>query len=216
MKTAEITSFHSTMTLSSRGNEWASTFRSCRATRSSSRNKSMRKLFEKGIGKLLRLAWVILLAGGGVAHAQLSSSAYRVLGQVDFRQNGLNMVEGVELYTPSSIAVDLRDGETHIYIADTGNSRVLAWRSVNAFHIGDAPSLVLGQPGPQYSAPLGIGTKGFKGLSGITVDPATGNLYVADTANNRLLRFAAPLSNPNRVEPDAVYGRPGFSTAGAS
>ncbi len=159
---------------------------------------------------------MILLAGGGVAHAQLSSSAYRVLGQVDFRQNGLNMVEGVELYSPSSIAVDLRDGETHIYIADTGNSRVLAWRSINAFHIGDAPSLVLGQPGPQYSAPLGIGTKGFKGLTGIAVDPATGNLYVADTVNNRVLRFAAPFSNPNRVEPDAVYGQPGFSTAGAT
>jgi uncharacterized protein (TIGR03437 family) len=148
----------------------------------------------------------------GAAQAQLSSSAYRVLGQPDFHLDGVNMVQGIELYSPSAMALDSRNGQTHIYIADAGNSRVLAWADVNAYQIGDAPALVLGQPGPQYSNQLGIGQKGFSKLTGLAVDPTTGNLYVADTGNNRILRFSAPFANPNRVEPDAVYGQSSFST----
>lgn len=159
-----------------------------------------------------RALWVFLLAGAGTAQVQLSSSAYRVLGQMDFHFDGLNMVQGIELYSPSGVALDSRNGQTHIYIADTGNSRVLAWADVNSYQIGDPPALVLGQPGPQYSRTLGIGLKGFTGLTALAVDPTTGNLYVADTGNNRVLRFPAPFSNLSRVEPDAVYGQPGFST----
>src|ERR1035437_865331 len=170
----------------------------------------------KRIANVSKIGLIVLLAGGGVAQAQLASSAYRVLGQMDFRQNGLNMVQGVELYAPSSVALDSRSGQTHIYIADTGNSRVLAWQDVNSYQIGDPPSLALGQPSPQYSRPLGIGSKGFGAVSGTAVDPTTGNLYVADTVNNRVLRFVAPFANPNRVEPDAVYGQSGFATGAAA
>ena len=151
-----------------------------------------------------------------MAQAQLSSSAYRVLGQTDFHFNGLNMVQGVELYAPAGVALDPRGGQTHIYIADNGNSRVLAWADVNTYQIGDAPALVLGQPGPQYSNPQGIGQKGFSGATGLAVDPTTGNLYVSDTGNNRVLRFSAPFANPNRIEPDAVYGQASFTTRAAA
>lgn len=161
------------------------------------------------IGGGLLLAW-------SVGQAQLSSSAYRVLGQTDFHFNGLNMVQGVELYGPASVALDSRGGQTHIFIADAGNSRVLAWADVNAYQSGDAPSLVLGQPGPQYTNALGIGQKGFSGLTGLAVDPTTGNLYAADTGNNRVLRFPSPFSNLTRIEPDAVYGQVDFSTRTAS
>ena len=170
----------------------------------------------KGTVDVARFVWILLLAGSGVAQGQLSSSAYRVLGQADFRFNGLNMVQGIELYSPGSIALDVRNGQTHVYIADTGNSRVLGWRDAASYQIGDAPALVLGQPGPQYSNTLGIGSKGFTGVTGMAVEPSTGNLYVVDTGNNRILRFAAPFSNPNRAEPDAVYGQPGFSTRTAA
>ncbi len=155
--------------------------------------------------------WILFLAAGSVAQAQLSPSAYRVLGQSDFRLDGLNMVQGVELYSPNGIAIDSRNGQTHIYITDTGNSRVLAWADAAMYQIGDAPGLVLGQPGPQYSNPLGIGVKGFNTPTGIAVDPTTGNLYVADTGNNRVLRFPSPFANPTRAEPDAVYGQSSFS-----
>lgn len=152
------------------------------------------------------------LAAAGTIEAQVSSTAYRALGQPDLRQNALNEAQGVELYGPGGIALDTRGGQTHIYIADTQNSRILAWADTASYQIGAAPALILGQPGPQYTNPLGIGAKGLTGPSGLAVDPTTGNLYVADTNDNRVVRFPAPFSNPTRVEPDAVYGQPGFST----
>src|SRR5204863_8389040 len=100
----------------------------------------------------------------------------------------------------------------HVCISDTRNARVLAWQDARSYQIGDPPTLVLGQPGPQYSRPLGIGTKGFNTPLGLAVDAGTGNLYVADSGNSRVLRFPSPFANPTRVEPDAVYGQPGFTT----
>ena len=132
---------------------------------------------------------VFPLLAAAVLHAQVSSSAYRVLGQVDLHQNGLNMVQGVELNQPGGIALDTRGGQTHLYISDTRNSRVLAWVDTASYQIGDAPTLVLGQPGPQYTNPLGIGTKGFNAPVGVAVNPLNGDLYVADFGNNRVLRI---------------------------
>jgi uncharacterized protein (TIGR03437 family) len=161
-------------------------------------------------------AFLITVASGGATYAQLSASAYRALGQPDLRQNGVNLVQGVELYQPSGIALDTRGGQTHVYIADTHNSRVMAWADISSYQIGDAPGVVLGQPGPQYSSPLGIGVKGFNSPLGMAVDPQTGNLYVADFNNNRVLRFLSPFANPTRIEPDEVFGQPGFNNLTAS
>jgi uncharacterized protein (TIGR03437 family) len=169
-------------------------------------------------GRILRTTLAVFLAGCSAGYGQVSSSAYRVLGQADLRHSGLNMVQGVELALPAGVALDARDGQLHVYIADSGNSRVLAWSDFNSYQIGDAPTLVLGEPGPQYSGPLGIGVKGFYSPTGLAVDPLSGNLYVADTGNNRVVRFPAPFANPSRIEPDAVYGQTSFTnrTAAAS
>jgi uncharacterized protein (TIGR03437 family) len=128
------------------------------------------------------------------------------------------MVQGVELYNPVGLALDSRTGETHIYISDTRNNRVLAWRSISAYQIGDPPALVLAQPSALYSGPLGIGIKGLTTPLGLAVNPQNGDLYVADFGDNRVVRFRDPFSNPTRIEPDAVYGQPGFAThtAGAA
>ena len=159
-----------------------------------------------------------LLLSGSMLYGQLSSSAYRVLGQTDLRQNGLNLVQGIELNQPFGIALDTRNSQTHVYISDTRNARVLAWADVASYQIGDAPALVLGQPGPQYSAAQGIGAKGFSLPLGLAVNPLTGDLYVADFGNNRVVRFLSPFANPARIEPDAVFGQPNFTTrtAGAT
>ena len=160
----------------------------------------------------------MLLAGP--APAQFSAVAYRALGQPDLRQNGINMVQGVEMYNPSSVAVDARDGGAHLYVADAFNNRVLAWRDIGSYQNGDAPAIFLGQPGPQYSGPLGIGTLGFANtgaaMMGMAVDPLSGNLYVVDPGNNRVLRFPSPFANPARIEPDMVYGQQDFNGRGAN
>ncbi len=171
----------------------------------------MRRLFH-------RAAFLCLLLAAGAAQAQLSSSAYRTLGQVDLQSNGVNLVQGASVHNPGGIALDARGGQLHLYICDAGNSRVLAWADVASYGIDNPPDLVLGQSGPGASSAYGIGVKGFNGPSALTVDLTTGNLYVADTGNNRVLRFPSPFANPSRVEPDAVYGQANFSafTAGLS
>ena len=55
----------------------------------------MLKLFKSS--QPIGTAWkttVALLLAGSAAYAQLSSSAYRVLGQPGFQQNGMNMEIG--------------------------------------------------------------------------------------------------------------------------
>lgn len=165
-----------------------------------------------------RLSLLVCFLAVHPAAAQISKSAYRALGQPDLRQNGVNLVQGLEMYNPSGIALDNRGGAAHLYVSDTQNHRVLAWQDVRAYQNGDAPAIILGQPGPRNSGALGIGAKGFNGPLGMAVDPATGNLYVADVGNNRVLRFPDPFANPSRVEPDMVYGQPTFNdnTASAS
>jgi uncharacterized protein (TIGR03437 family) len=161
---------------------------------------------------------LFLAACAGAAYAQPSASAYRVLGQIDLRQNGLNLVQGIELNQPQGLVLDARNGQTHVYVSDTRNSRVLAWADAASYQIGDAPAMVLGQPGPQSTVSLGIGTKGFLSPIGLAVNLLNGDLYVADYGDNRVLRFLSPFANPSRTEPDAVLGQPNFTsrTAGAA
>ncbi len=162
------------------------------------------------------IRYLLLLLACSAAHSQVSASAYRELGQLSFTANGLNLVQGLELYTPSGVALDTRGAQVHLYISDTHNNRVLAWPDVNAYQIGAPPALILGQPSPQSTSALGIGSKGFNGPLGMAVDPLTGNLYVADFSDNRVLRFPSPFDNPARIEPDAVYEQSNFTKMTAS
>ena len=165
--------------------------------------------------KYYSCALSIWLWASVAAQAQIASSAYRVLGQPNLNNNGLNLVQGVELNSPGGIALDTRGAQVHLYIADAGNARVLAWQDLASYQIGDAPTLVLGQPNPQSSGAFGIGAKGFSSPLSVAVDPTTGNLFVADASSNRIVRFPSPFDNPSRIEPDAVYGQPNFTTFAA-
>jgi uncharacterized protein (TIGR03437 family) len=147
------------------------------------------------------------------AEAQLSTNAYRALGQPDLSLNSVNGVQGTELFAPTAIAVDSRGGATHIYISDTGNGRVLGWSDTASYQIGDPPAVVLGQTGPQYTN--GIGNHSLNQPYGLAIDPGTGNVYVADLGNHRILRFPAPFTNPGNYVPDAVLGQASFTTFAA-
>ena len=70
-------------------------------------------------------AIVFFLAACPLLTAQAPVSAYRALGQRDLRQSGLNLVEGLELSAPTGVALDTRGGQVRIYVADTGNHRIL-------------------------------------------------------------------------------------------
>lgn len=147
------------------------------------------------------------------ANATLSLSAYRALGQPDLQQNAVNMVGAASLNAPQGVAVD---SSGHLYVADTLNNRVLGWDNEGSFQNGEPATLVLGQQNFQETIPNGIGTKGLNSPGGVAVDPMTGNLYVADAGNNRVVRFPQPFTNPTNVEPDAVYGQPIFTVRAAN
>src|SRR5882724_6925890 len=80
-----------------------------------SRDRILSVLRSHAMTRLHRSVVLMLVLGSG-AHGQLSPAAYRVLGQIDFPQAGVNMVQGVELSAPSAGALDSRNGQLHIYI----------------------------------------------------------------------------------------------------
>lgn len=109
-----------------------------------------------------------------------------------------NLVEGRELYVPQGIALDKSVDPPILYVADTGNHRVLAWKNAAAFENGASADLVLGQKDFYSTVPLGPGTTFTSGLYGptsVAVD-GNGNVLVADSGNNRILRYPAPFARP--------------------
>lgn len=146
----------------------------------------------------------------------MGPSASRVLGQPDFRQNGFNSPEAAGLFGPSHVALDARDGKVHVYVTDRGNRRVLGWLDLAALQSGAAPDLVLGQLDPTRTGAFGIGVKGFADPVGVAVNPANGDVYVADPGAHRVTRFRDPFDQPATQEPDKVYGQLTFNTTSAN
>ncbi len=150
-----------------------------------------------------------------------------VLGQPDFvttlpegpGRNSNSFTMGFA--TPVGVAVDANG---NVYVVDAGNNRII--RFPTPFnHTTQTADLVIGQPGFATSAAnqggLSASSLAFainnQALSaGITFD-ASGNLWVADAANYRVLRFpASSLTSGASSAPaaDLVLGQPNFSTAG--
>ncbi len=133
-----------------------------------------------------------------------SPTADRVLGQVDFEHDVINALDGTGLNNPDFIAVDTQD---RLYVSDTSNNRILAWRSAAAFANGAAADLVIGQNDFRTSAadfladlhPIDshvcteVGASSLCEPSGLTTD-ALGNLFVADSGNNRILEYDTPFA----------------------
>jgi uncharacterized protein (TIGR03437 family) len=125
-----------------------------------------------------------------------------------------NLIEGRELWQPQGIAVDTSVTPNILYVSDSLNNRVLAWRNAQGFRNGEKANLVIGQSDFFRTSAGGPGSSFSTGLnapSGLVVD-RSGSLYVADQVNNRVLRYPRPFDQPEgNVLPDMVIGQPNFS-----
>jgi uncharacterized protein (TIGR03437 family) len=162
-----------------------------------------------------------LCAAEAPAQITLNPTPTRVIGQDSTVINNLNpnLVEGREFEFPTSIALDTTTNPPALYVSDTGNNRVLGFRNATSFSNGQPADLVIGQPDLKTTLAAGPSTSQTTGLSspaGLAVD-GTGNLYVVDSANNRILRFPQPLAQPGGTPlPDIVIGQSSFATGGAN
>jgi uncharacterized protein (TIGR03437 family) len=143
----------------------------------------------------------------------------RVLGAPRVNVNNVNpnLVEGRELFAPQSVAYDTTNGSAILYVADTGNNRVLAWRNATAAQNGITADLVIGQRDLLSTLPSGPSSGFSVGLAaptGVAVD-RSGNLWVVDSGNNRVLRYSRPFAQTGEfVAADVVVGQPNFNSRG--
>jgi uncharacterized protein (TIGR03437 family) len=165
----------------------------------------------------------LICATAGRAQITLNTVPTREIGQPQLLSNPFtipnanpNLVEGRELFNPTGIALDTSVTPPRIYVADTGNNRVLAWKDAVGFTNGTPADLVIGQRdffstganGPGITGGL---STGFAAPTGLAVDQ--GDLYVADSGNNRILRFRKPFGTPpDQLSPDLCIGQPSFNS----
>ncbi|MDQ2944546.1 MAG: NHL repeat-containing protein, partial [Acidobacteriota bacterium] len=139
----------------------------------------------------------------------------RIVGQPLLQQQtltalGPNLVEGRELNTPQAVAVDTSSSPSILYVADSANNRVLAWRNAAAIGKGDKADKVIGQRDFLSTSPKGPGSDLSTGLNfplAVAADKS-GNLYVADSGNNRILRYPAPFTQTTELlAQDLIIGQ---------
>lgn len=147
------------------------------------------------------------------ATAANGAAATLVLGQANLTSNTAGTTQ-YSMSGPSSVAID---STGTLYVMDRLNNRVL--RFTNAATKGLAGGAfadgLFGQSNFQAKG-TGLTSSTF-GLNpwSLTTD-SSGNLWVADTANNRVLEFSSPSTAAVGAAASAVLGQSDFVSGGAS
>ena len=144
-----------------------------------------------------------------------------VIGEPDF-VHSQNFADAGSLNAQRQIAIDASAGAPYrIFAADTSNNRVLGWRNATGFTSGAPADLVIGQPDFNSNSINGPGGSTSASTlwvpAGVAVDN-TGNLYVSDGLNSRVLEFTTPFTACAGVFPciggaaNKVFGQPDFTS----
>jgi len=131
-----------------------------------------------------------------------NQAADAVLGQNDFTTS----TPGTSATTVTGPTAFVVDEDGNLIVSDTGNCRLLVFHP--PFTTGEAASAVLGKP--DFTTACGSLTPSatnLGGTGGVAIDDS-GNLWVADSANNRALHFKAPFKTGKAA--DIVLGQPDF------
>ena len=137
-------------------------------------------------------------------------NASLVIGQIDFETSASSTTQsGLGGGVIGDLAID---PSGNLWVGDAGNNRVLEFKL--PFSSGMNASLVIGQASfvTKSSSMTESGLTGFYG-AGVAFDP-TGNLWVGDTYNNRILEFQPPFS-PG-MDASLVIGQQNFRTSTSS
>ncbi|HKD68562.1 MAG TPA: NHL repeat-containing protein [Candidatus Binataceae bacterium] len=134
-------------------------------------------------------------------------NAITVIGQLSFTSSVAATTQS-NLSFPAGLALD-RAGD--LFVADYSNNRVLEFKP--PFLAGMKASIVIGQTS-FTSRTAAVTASGLSGPLGVALD-AAGDLFVADSHNNRVLEFKAPLATGESG--NVIIGQAAFTTnAGAT
>lgn len=155
---------------------------------------------------------VALCPNSGFAQWSDGRPANAVIGQSDFVSTGAG-TPASKLGSPAGIAVDPESGK--VFVCNASAVRVLRFSSEAAMGMGDDAEAVFGQP--NFNAALsGAADNRFNLPFGLCLD-GEGRLWVADTLNNRVLRFDDAVSRVD-ADPaaDLVLGQADFTSNGSA
>ncbi|MFH1368799.1 MAG: hypothetical protein ABII64_06715 [Elusimicrobiota bacterium] len=163
-----------------------------------------------GFGGFIIVLLVVCLLSSQGQTGILTGSADLVLGQMDYTHKDPNMINNKGMVYPDGVAIDTAGGR--VYVCDSGNNRVLWWNNADSLTNGKQADGVLGQP--DFASNDSACTQAGMGVpTGVCVD-GSGNIWVADYANNRILKYSVPSTNGQAAS--LVLGQPDFTSNAAA
>lgn len=161
---------------------------------------------DQGTYRVLRFDSATTKANGASANGEL--------GQPDFVSSVWNYSAGGStpsekgFETPTSVALDAAG---NLYVVDQANGRVLRFNAAASKANGGSADAVFGRPN-FTSKGFGSTDSTFFTPQAVAVDPS-GNLYVADGSNNRVLRFDNAATKSNGAKANGVLGQVDFTSS---
>ena len=169
-------------------------------------------LFPTGYPELQNLHAAPTNPAGNSACPLCGYLASTVIGQVDFASTnpGTTAVPASttagSIWSPTAVATN----GTILAIADTNNNRVLIWNSIPTSP-AVAPNVVLGQPDfTTVQVPNTVTASTLRAPQGVWIQ--NGKLYVADTANSRILVWNS-IPTTNNQAADFALGQTNLQSA---
>jgi sugar lactone lactonase YvrE len=163
----------------------------------------------------LRMKYILLLILSIISIKTLQAqtwvndqAASGVIGQTNFTSGGSGTT-ATKFNYPAMAIVDPSTGK--VFVSDQGNNRILRFASVAAATSGVAAEAVLGQTSFAASG-SGTTSKEMNFPQGIALDNS-GNLWVADAGNNRVLKFSNAATIASGAAASLVIGQTNFTSA---
>ncbi len=148
-----------------------------------------------------------VLRFNNAASLSYAANASGVLGQADFTSVDTAVTQN-RMDCPFSMKVD---SAGRLWVADEANDRVLRFNNAASKPNGANADGVLGQAGFTTKT-VATSRNGMEYPADVAVDNASGNLYVSDEYNNRILVFHSAASLANGANASYVLGQSGFTT----